>query len=67
MPKKSATKGPRSTSAKKPKSAGMKDLPMKAHGVASAEAVRGGGTRAPKEPAPSSQVSLNFTKVQMEY
>jgi len=55
MPKKSATKSRPSTSAKKPKSAEIQDLPMKGHHVRGAESVRGG------------EISLNYGKVQVEY
>jgi hypothetical protein len=61
MPKKSATKGPRSASAKRPKSDRMTDLPMQAR---NADAVVGGGTRKPKDPAPTESISFNFTKIQ---
>jgi hypothetical protein len=55
MPKKSSPKGRRSVSTKKPKSGGIKDLPMKGKHVAGADAVVGGlGT-------------LNFGKISVEY
>jgi hypothetical protein len=64
MPKKSATKSRPSASMKKSKSAGIKDLPMKSR---NAGKVVGGGTRAPKDPAPTESLSLNFTKLQTGY
>jgi hypothetical protein len=55
MSKKGTTKSPPSTSAKKPNSAGIKDLPMKGRHAAGGDAVVGGA------------VSLNLAKQSVEY
>jgi hypothetical protein len=55
MPKKSATKSRPSTGAKKSKSDGIQDLPMKGRHVRGADKVVGG------------ELSLSYGKVQVEY